>query len=216
MEERGMSHGQIDPNILVHELALLRQQFRAGYRHIDEHLLEESIEDALLHYLDNPGCFDASRGASLHCYLAWQTRSCLYRHLRGEARHRQHEKAAGVWEKDFEEIVPEARAERSIYLGRDRSEQEAEVRKEELDRERVILSAIAALLDPWEQAGVQLLLEGVSHEEWVLHLEIEQLPQKEQHHRVNQEKDRLKKKLKRRVQKMQGGNRSIGVRVRAS
>ncbi len=205
-----MAHNQDDPEFIAHELALLRRRLRGRYNHIDEHLLDGSIEDALLHYRAYPDHFDASRGVPLECYLSWRTRGYLSMALRKEKRHQQHEKAAGVREKNFEKIVSEVRAGRSIYIGRDGSERETEEREEELDRERELLSAIVASLAPCEQAELQLLLAGASRNEWVQHLGIAHLPPKEQQRKVNAEKDRLKKKLKRRAQKMQGGGVAFG------
>jgi len=104
-----MSHGQIDSEVIAHELALLRQRLSRRHSHIDEHLLDEVIEDALLHYCDCPEQFDGSQGAPLECYLTWRARSYMSTELRKEKRHRQHERAAGVSEKDFEKIVSEVR-----------------------------------------------------------------------------------------------------------
>ncbi len=199
-----------DPEFIAQELSYLRQKLSRRYRHIDEHLLDASIEDALLYYRRNPHCFDASRGVPLSSYMELWARSYLFRLLRREKRHRRHQKAAGVSERNFEKILSEVRAERSIYTGRDRSGQEAEEREEELDRQRGVVNAIVAQLNPRDRAGVRLLLDGASFEEWVRHLGIEHLPRKEQQHKVNGEKDRLMKYLKRRAQKMQGGGVEIG------
>lgn len=48
---------------------------------------------------------------------------------------------------------------------------------------------------------------GASLKKWVRHLGIADLPHKEQRRRVNVEKDLLTKKLKRRAQNMQEGER---------
>jgi hypothetical protein len=155
--------------------------------------------------LDFPERFDASRGVPLSFYLELWVRSYLDKELRKEKRHRKHEKAAGVSEKIFEKIVSGVGAGRDIYIGRDRSEQEVEEREEEVERERKLLDAIVAHLNPRDRAGVQLLRVGVSREEWVRHLRIEDMPRRKQQRKVDAHKDHLMKKLKRRAQKMQGG-----------
>lgn len=50
-----------DPAVMAYVLADLHHKLRGRYRHIDEQLLGESIEDAVLHYLAGPERFDASR-----------------------------------------------------------------------------------------------------------------------------------------------------------
>lgn len=194
-----------DPAVMAHVLADLHQKLSGKYRHIDEQLLGESIENAVLHLLARPERFDASRGVPWSFYLKLWVRSYLDKQLRKEKRHRQHEKAAGVSEKIFEKIVSGVGSGRGIYLGRDRSEQEDEEREEEVERERKVLDAIVAQLNPCDQAEVQLLRVGASREEWVRQLGIEDMPRKEQQRKVDAEKDRLMKKLKRRAQKMPGG-----------
>ncbi|HTU89059.1 MAG TPA: sigma factor [Gemmataceae bacterium] len=211
-----MSHGQIDSEVIAQLLSLLHEHLSERYRHIDEHLLEESIEDAVLRYGAHPEQFDASRGDFLSYLLSW-VRSYLYRGRRKETRHRLHEKAAGVSDKIFERIVSEAGVGRSIYnIGRDESEKEVEEREERRERQRAILNAMMARLDSCELAEVQLFLAGASHEEWVRHMGIEHLPPEEQREEVNKEKARLKINLKRWAQKMQGGRNQFGARVRIS
>src|SRR5579884_711752 len=188
----------------LHWLAYLRQKFNGRCSHIDAHLLDGSIEDALLHYRDHPEKFDSGR-TPLSYYLWLRTRHSLDKRLQKVKRRRQHEKTVGVSEKDFEKIVSEVRGTRGIYLGKDGTEQESEERREEVIRQKEALDAIVANLNPHDRVGVDLLRIGASVETWVQHLEIERLPQREQQHTVNLEKDRLKKKLKRRAQKMQGG-----------
>lgn len=207
-----------DPAVMAYVVADLHQELSGRYRHVDEQLLVESIEDAVLHLLARPELFDASRGVPRSFYLKLWVRSYLDKKLRKEKRHRQHEKAAGVSEKIFEKIVSEVGSGRGIYLGRDRSEQEEEEREEEVERERKNLDAIVARLNPCDQVRVQLLRVGASREEWVGQLEIEDMPLKEQQGKVNAEKDRLMKKLKRRAQKMPGGGVRfrVGARVRAT
>jgi hypothetical protein len=194
-----MWHGQGHPSapeISDHELTDLHQRLAGRYRHVDEHLLDGSIEDAILHHLAHPECFASDRGIPLQFYLEMWTRSYLSRRLRTEKRRQQHERTVGISGEIFEKIVSEMRAERSIYLQRDR---------EELADQREALDAIVALLNPYDRAGVELLRAGASREEWIRHLGIGSLPQMEQQRKVNVEKDRLKKKLKRWAQKMQGG-----------
>lgn len=212
-----MSHSQgdpSDPELIVHELSELHQKLHRRYRHVDVHLLDASIEDALLHYRGCPEQFDASRG-SLGSYLTCRTRHYLNVRLRKLRRRQRHENAVGISERDFEKIVSGLRTERCIYIGEDGSQEEAEEREEELARERALLCAIMEQLNPLDRAGVQFLLAGAAREEWVRHLRIEDLPREEQQRKIDGEKDRLRKKLKRRAQKMQGGSRSIGVRVGA-
>lgn len=197
-----------DPADIADWLHFLHRKLIGRYGHVDDHLLDGSIEDALLHYQSCPGCFDATRGVPLSYYLALWTRSYLDRKLRKMKRRRKHERAVGVWDKQFEKIVSEARREKCIYSGKDEIEQESEERREEVIRQKEALDAIVADLNPHDRAGVDLLRIGASVETWVQHLGIERLPQREQQHAVNREKERLIKKLKRRAQKMPGGARS--------
>ena len=144
-----------DPEFIAHELSDLHQKLSRRYGHIDEHLLDASIEDALMHDLRCPECFDASRGATLESYLIWRTRHYLDKRLRKVNCRRKHEKTVGILEINFEKIVSEVMAERGISLGRDESEPEAEDRDEEIARERAILDAIVSRLNPRDQAGVR-------------------------------------------------------------
>lgn len=193
-----------DPADFLHWQAYLRQRYIRRNSHVDAHLLDESIQDALLNYRDHPERFDASRGSLTH-YLWLRTRHYLDKQLQKEKRHRQREKAVGVSEKEFEKIVSEVRVRGGIYLGKDGKAQEAEERQEESVKRDKILWEILPLLPSYDRCGVYLFLLRASREEWVEHLRIEHLPREEQQDRVNREKERLRKKLKRRAQKMQGG-----------
>jgi hypothetical protein len=97
-------------------LNCLRHKLGREHPGTDEHVLESSIEDALLRYLVRPERFDAARGVPLASYLMWWTRSDLDRRLRKEQRRREHEKAVDVSDENFEKFVSENRAGRSIYL----------------------------------------------------------------------------------------------------
>lgn len=199
---------------IAQEQFLLRQMLGGRYRHIDEDMREESIDDALLFFLAHPQCFDMSRGDSLDCCLEWRARGYLGARLRGEQRHRQHQTAAGVSDKIFEKIMSEEGVGRRNYIGRERNEREAEEREERLESQRAILKVLMARLKPHDLDGVQLLLAGASSEEWMRHLGIEQLPPKQQQKKVNREKERLIRKLKRWAQDMQRGGAPSRVRVR--
>lgn len=91
-----------DPAVMAHVLADLHQKLRGNYRRVDEQLLGESIEDAVLHFLADPARFDASQGVPLFFYLELWVRSYLDKKLRKEKRHQKHEKTVGVSEKIFE------------------------------------------------------------------------------------------------------------------
>jgi hypothetical protein len=202
-----MVHDQIDlsdPASIARVKDKLRQKLRRRYGRIDQHLLEESIEDALMHYRNYPEKFDATRGVPLLSYLELWTCHYLDKRLQRVKRRRKHEKAAGVSDKIFEKIVSEMRARGGIYIGKESTEEEAEQLREEAERWKEVLDALLALLNPHDRAGVDLLRIGASREEWIRHLRIEHLPQKEQQRKVNVEKDRLKKKLKRWARKIQG------------
>lgn len=199
-----MSQHKFDPQVIVQERALLRQKLGGRYRYVDTELLEEAIDDALIHYHAHPETFDSSRAASLLSYLVLRVRHYLDKKLQKERRHQQHEKAAGVSDKNFEKIMSEVRVGRGIYVGRDKNDRDAAERQESLERQRAILNAIMADLDTCDLDGVRLLLAGASTDEWVKHLGIEHLPHEEQHAQVKREKDRLIKKLQRRAQKVQG------------
>lgn len=194
-----------DPADIAHWLDHLRQKLIRRYGHIDADLLDASIEDALMHYQNRPQCFDASRGVPRLCYLEWRTRHYLDKRFQKVRRRQQHEKAVGVSEKKFEKIVSEVRGRGGIYLGKDRTEQGPDERREESNGWRKVLGRILMLLNTHDRAGVFLFLLGASREEWVQHLGIERLSEREQQQQVNREKDRLMKKLKRWAQKMRGG-----------
>ncbi len=184
----------------------LRQRLRGRYSGADEHFLEASIEDALMHYQKHPESFDASRGASLYYYLELRARSFMHMRLRKVNRRRKHEKAIGVSDKIFEKILSEMRGKRCINIGKESTvEEEAEQQREEAKRWKEALDGIVADLNPHDRAGVDLLRAGASRDEWVGHLRIDRLPDKEQRRKIYAEKDRLMKKLKRRAQRMQGG-----------
>lgn len=204
-----MLHDQIDwsdPASIAALQNYLRSKLSRRYSRIDEHWLEASIEDALLHYRDHPEQFDASRGVPLSYYLWLRTRHYLDKLLQKVKRRRQHEKTAGVSEKNFEKIVSEAKGTGGIYLGKYKTEQDTEERREEGERRRQALDAVVADQTPHNRAGVELLRTGASREEWVRHLRIECLPQKDQQDKVNAEKDRLMKKLRRWARKFQEGS----------
>lgn len=192
-----------DPADITRWLDYLRQKLRTGYSGVIEDLLEAAIVDALVHYERHPECFDASRG-SLSCYLWWRARHYLDKQLQKEKCHCKHEEAAGVSDKDFEKTVSEVRGRRGIDIGRESSEEEGEDRREEAKRRKAVLYALLPLLNSHDRCGVYLFFLGASREEWVEHLGIEHLPQKEQHRKVNRKKERLIKKLKRRAQTMRG------------
>lgn len=153
----------------------------------------ESAEDALLGYLSDPTRFDPCRGCSLVTWLAIQAWGHLSHRLRREQRHRVHEKAVGIAEKIFEEKMSEVDVERAIYRGGD---------GDEIGAWRQKLDKMMWMLAPCDRGEVYLLRRGASCEEWVRHLHVEDLPTKEQCHRINIEKDRLKKKLRRLARKM--------------
>lgn len=172
-------------------LGHLRQRLARRYWSVDPHLLDASIEDALLRHMRKPQQFDPARSA-LSEYLAMWARSYLFRRLRRERCHKGHEKVVGASEKQFEQILSEIRAGRSMY-----SERGSETR----EAEREALEKAAASLSLLEQAEVELLCQGASPADWVRLLGIAHLPKAEQHHKVNAEKDRLKKKLRRKLKR---------------
>lgn len=195
-----------DPAVIVHVIALLRQKLRKCFWWIDEHLMEEAIEDAVLDHKRYPERFDASRGVSLSYYLALCARSYLFTRLRQVKRRRKHEKAVGVSETIFENLEKKCR-EKGLggvsSVERNESEQKSEDREDDQAQE-AILDVLVAQLKPRDQIGARLLHEGASCEEWVRHLRIEKLPHEKQQHKIDAEKDRLRKLLRRRVRKLQG------------
>jgi hypothetical protein len=197
-KEYTTAHGKVDlseaaslAEFVDYYLSFLHQKLASKYKLVDEHLLDASIEDALLRHLACPERFDAARGTSLLSYLELWTRSYLDKRLRKVKCRQKHEQAVGVSGENFEKIVSENRMERGICL---------QTGKKLLEEWGKALDAIVARLNPRDRAEVQLLRDGDSFEEWVRHLRIEHLPFEEQRHKVNAEKDRLKKKLKRRVE----------------
>lgn len=162
----------------------------------------ESAEEALLGYLSEPDRFDPCRGCSLVTWLAIQARGHMSHLLRKEASHEKHEKAVGIAEKIFEENMSEMSVEMAISKGRD---------EEKIEEWRQELDDLLQMLNPCDCDGVVLLRRDAPREEWVQHLQIEYLPVKEQRHRINAEKDRLKKKLRRLAQRMPGGVRKAGL-----
>jgi hypothetical protein len=200
------------PADFFHWLADLRQKLIRRYSHIDVHLLDESIEDAVLHYSDHPKNFDASRGVPLSYYLWLRTRHYLDKRLQKVKCRRYHERAVGVSEKNLEKIVSAMRGRRSIYVGKDATERDTEEQRADSEWRRQALDAIVATLDPHDRAGVELLHTGVSCEAWVRHLGIQRLPRNMQQQKVKAEKDRLKKKMRRRAEQMQRGMFCNGLR----
>jgi hypothetical protein len=156
----------------------------------------ESAEDAVLDYLSEPERFDPCRGCALVTWLAIQARGHMSHLLRKKASREKHEKAVGIAEKIFEEKMSEMGVGMAISKGRD--EDKTEEWRQELDD-------LLRMLNPCDCDGVLLLRRDAPIEEWVQHLHIEDLPVEEQRHRINREKDRLKKKLRRLAQRMQGG-----------
>lgn len=181
----------------------LRRKFSRRYWHIDAHLLNGSIADALMRYRSGTGEFDPSR-SSLSFYLALWVRSYLDMKLRKVKRQRKRERPAGVSDKIFEEILSETSRGKCICIGKDKTEPE----REEAERRNEVFDALVARLNPHDRAGADLLRAGASREDWVQHLGFEPLPKGEQRDRINRERERLRTKLKRWAQKMQGGGRS--------
>ncbi|HLI62939.1 MAG TPA: hypothetical protein VKV05_06040 [Terriglobales bacterium] len=104
------------PANMARVLTYLRQKLHRRYSCIDEHLLEENIEDALLHHQRCPQTFDASRRVALFYYLEWWMRHYLDKRLQKMNRRGKHEKAVGVWATIFEKMVSEVKVIMSIYI----------------------------------------------------------------------------------------------------
>lgn len=163
---------------------------RLSYRRpdVDIHLIAESAENALLLYLDDPWRFDATRGVPLHCWLLFQARGQLSNLLRHEQSHKAKERAVGVADKIFEKKLSEMGREMTIYIGRDENEIEEQQRS---------LYSLLPRLSLLDRARLELLYAEAPFGEWAEQLRIAYLPTAEQHHKVNAEKQRLRKKLRR-------------------
>jgi|SRR5579875_3209039 len=180
-------------------LPCLIQRLSSCRPRVDAHLVAESAENALLDYRKSPQRFDATRSVPLGHWLLLQARGHLSNLLRRERRHWVHEKAVGVADKIFEKFLSQMGVERTIIIRRDEDET--------TEQRRRTLNSLLLRLNPVDRAEVELLRrEKVLFEEWVAQLGIASLSTAEQHHRVNAEKARLKKKLRRLVRKDGNGS----------
>lgn len=163
---------------------------------IEKAMVAESAEDALLDYLSRPERFDPSRGVPLLRWLFIQARGHLSNKLRQKRSRQQHERPVGVRGEQFEKFVSEMSHEMTTYQGKE---------KEALAEERLVLDNLVMRLSFDDREEVALLRRGASFKEWVQLLGIDNYPAEVQHKKINAEKDRLKKKLKRWAQKMPRG-----------
>ncbi len=162
----------------------------------DQEEAAESVEEALLKYLSAPERFDPCRGCTLVTWLAIQARGHMSHRLRKKASRQKHEKVVGVAERIFEEKLSEMGVEMAICKGR---------YEHKIEEWRQKMDDLLQMLKPCDCNRVALLRRHAPCEEWVQHLHIEDLPEEEQRYTINREKDRLKKKLRRLAQRMQGG-----------
>ena len=155
---------------------------------VDEQLISESVENALMDYRKDPHRFDASRGAFLGYWLMIQARGHLSHLLRREKRHQAKTLALGVADKIFEKSASKMGYEMAIYRGG---------KEDELEEQQQFLESLLPSLSLLDRAGVEMLLHGAAFDEWVDHLGIAHLSTAEQHRNVNAGKSRIKKKLHR-------------------
>ncbi len=160
---------------------------------VDMDLAAESTENALLDYLSNPRRFDVTRGVFLGYWLWLQARGHLSRLLRRERSRQAHEQAVGVTDKNFENSLSKVSLEMAIYRGR---------KREETGEQLQALHNLLPRLSLYERMEVELLRCGTRFEEWVDYLGIAHLPLIDQRRKVNAEKARLKKKIRRLAQKV--------------
>lgn len=174
--------------IAAYFLPWLRRTLSYRQLGMDEHLAAESAENALLVYRKDPQRFDATCGAPLASWLLIQARGHLSNLLRRERRHKAKEWAVGAMDEKFEKFLSEKRVEMTIHIRRDEDE------TQEWQR---ILDRLLRRLSLRDRMGVELLSRGGSFEEWIEYMGIAGLPTNEQRQRVNMEKTRLTKKLRR-------------------
>jgi DNA-directed RNA polymerase specialized sigma24 family protein len=172
-------------------LGSLNLKLRRQFGHLDEHLLAESVEDALLTYCAQPERFDASRGVSLDYFLEGVARGHLANHLRKARRRRQRERT-GLSKRFWEE----ADFLRRLGVRDDNSKgREVGAEGEVLNQ---AFSGLLAELTPLEIAEVDLLQRGVrATTTWARLLGVHHLQREEQTRRVGNEKIRLVRKLQR-------------------
>jgi hypothetical protein len=157
---------------------------------VDPHLLAESVEDALLDYRKSPQRFDTTYGVPLGYWLWLKTRGYLSHRLRRQQRHKAKEQAVGVTDKIFEKYLSKMSREMAIYIGMGEDE----------NRCRQTLDRVLPRLSLRDRKGVELLSHGASFETWLKYVGNTYLPADEQRRKINAEKSRLRKKLRRLVQ----------------
>lgn len=180
--------------IAAYYLPLLSQSLLYRRPDVDVDMIDQTVEDALLGYLNAPQRFDATRGVSLGYWLLIQARGGLSNALRKEGNRQKHERAAGIEGQFFEKNARTVSRKWGLddYL---LTEEEAQSR---CPKEAIWLMA---KFSQRELVELELLTERAPLEEWVNLLSLQGLPEAERRPRIQREKERLRKK-RLRVRKM--------------
>src|SRR5205085_4189926 len=153
----------------------------------DQHLIASCAEDALLEYLARPEKFDPARGTLL-TYLRLLPRSRLLNELRRKNSTGQQEVVA----------VEEAETVYGVASGADWDES---VRLSEHETEQRIAAKLRPIVtDSTDQQVLELMLEGVRETSaYAVVLGITEQPVSEQQRIVKQHKDRVRKRVQRKL-----------------
>jgi hypothetical protein len=186
-----LAQGDLDAGKKIVEHFHRRLSQRLVYRRagVDAHLAAESADIALLNYLANPGRFDPGRRVPLGYWLWVQARGHLSHLLRRERRHQSHQWTVGVGDENFEKCLSKMGLERAICKGRDDAGIE--------EWRQALEESLLPRLSLFDRLGIELLRRDAPFGEWVEHLRITPLPTAERRRKVNAEKARLKKKVRR-------------------
>lgn len=167
---------------LGHLLPSLRCKIIRSYRWVDEQMVDECIDDALLNLWAYPEQFNPLY-RSLFAYLWGKIRGFLANRLRSHRRRNRREKCVGVFERDFVNNCGMTAPGRKCVDG---------------EEGRGVQESLLKGLSLKELAEVDLLAERVPKEQWVKFLGLDALPEAERSWRVYREKERLRRKLRRR------------------
>jgi RNA polymerase sigma-70 factor (ECF subfamily) len=153
----------------------------------DQHLLASCADDALLAYLDHPERFDPAR-SSLLTYLSWLARSRVLNELKQKKSTEQQEVVA----------VAESETVYGVAAGTDWDES---VRLSERETEQRIAAKLRPIItDPTDRQLLELMLEGVRETSaYAAVLGITEQPPDEQRRLVKQHKDRVRKRVRRKL-----------------
>jgi hypothetical protein len=169
-------------------LPLLTKELRRRLGGMDGHVVEEAAEDSLLVLQKNPEKYPDCTGDEILPELEAQAYGRIRNKTRQRYRRSRHERTWGVSAEDFCRICVQKEGSAGLIY-----------------REAVnsplsdAISGVVSGLSAKEQVEASLLGEDASWEEWARILGIRHLPEPEQRCLVSKEKQRVKKKLRRRL-----------------